>query len=153
MLIVLNLPVAPKASRGCADHRFVAVTARRHRPLPPQCHLEIRMAETPETPKDFEAALAELESIVATMESGQLPLADSLAAYKRGRRTVTREPVRLPALDRVDPGPCLRIGCDRRAQPRHLLRRLLQPLCVIHEHGVCRSPHAAPSGRSTIDPL
>ena len=28
--------------------------------------------------------MAELENIVATMESGQLPLADSLAAYKRG---------------------------------------------------------------------
>lgn len=36
------------------------------------------------TPKTFEAALAELETIVATMETGQLPLADSLAAYKRG---------------------------------------------------------------------
>jgi exodeoxyribonuclease VII small subunit len=36
------------------------------------------------TPKTFETALAELESIVATMEAGQLPLADALAAYKRG---------------------------------------------------------------------
>jgi len=35
-------------------------------------------------PKTFEAALAELESIVGTMESGQLPLADALAAYQRG---------------------------------------------------------------------
>jgi len=35
-------------------------------------------------PKSFETALAELETIVATMEAGQLPLADSLAAYKRG---------------------------------------------------------------------
>ena len=32
----------------------------------------------------FEAALAELEALVAQMESGELPLADSLAAYKRG---------------------------------------------------------------------
>jgi exodeoxyribonuclease VII small subunit len=36
------------------------------------------------TPKSFESALAELETVVATMEGGQLPLADSLAAYKRG---------------------------------------------------------------------
>ena len=36
------------------------------------------------TPQTFEAALAELETIVATMEDGQLPLADALAAYKRG---------------------------------------------------------------------
>jgi exodeoxyribonuclease VII small subunit len=32
----------------------------------------------------FEAALAELETIVARMESGELPLEESLAAYKRG---------------------------------------------------------------------
>lgn len=32
----------------------------------------------------FEDALAELEKIVASMESGQLPLEASLAAYKRG---------------------------------------------------------------------
>jgi exodeoxyribonuclease VII small subunit len=32
----------------------------------------------------FEAALAELEQIVAEMEAGQLPLDEALAAYKRG---------------------------------------------------------------------
>ncbi len=32
----------------------------------------------------FEAALAELERIVARMEAGQLSLEQSLAAYKRG---------------------------------------------------------------------
>jgi exodeoxyribonuclease VII small subunit len=42
------------------------------------------MSETAATPPSFEAAMAELENIVATMEGGQLPLADSLAAYKRG---------------------------------------------------------------------
>tara|TARA_R110002049_G_scaffold84207_1_gene214399 strand:- start:1197 stop:1457 length:261 start_codon:yes stop_codon:yes gene_type:complete len=35
-------------------------------------------------PKDYESALAELETIVAEMESGLLPLEASLAAYKRG---------------------------------------------------------------------
>ena len=35
-------------------------------------------------PASFEIALAELEAIVATMESGQLPLKESLASYKRG---------------------------------------------------------------------
>ena len=39
-------------------------------------------AATP--PKDYESALAELEAIVAQMESGQLPLDASLTAYKRG---------------------------------------------------------------------
>jgi exodeoxyribonuclease VII small subunit len=38
----------------------------------------------PKTPENFEAALAELESIVARMESGELPLEESLAAYRRG---------------------------------------------------------------------
>ena len=39
-------------------------------------------ASTP--PKDYESAQAELESIVNEMESGQMPLEASLAAYKRG---------------------------------------------------------------------
>ena len=42
------------------------------------------MAEPSAVPASFEAALAELETIVSTMEGGQLPLAESLAAYKRG---------------------------------------------------------------------
>ena len=32
----------------------------------------------------FEAALAELEQVVTDMESGKLPLEESLAAYQRG---------------------------------------------------------------------
>ena len=35
-------------------------------------------------PQSLEAALAELEKIVASMEEGELPLERSLAAYKRG---------------------------------------------------------------------
>jgi exodeoxyribonuclease VII small subunit len=35
-------------------------------------------------PQTFEAALSELENIVATMEAGQLPLEQLLSAYKRG---------------------------------------------------------------------
>lgn len=38
----------------------------------------------PSRPESFEAAAAELEDIVATMESGQMTLEASLAAYKRG---------------------------------------------------------------------
>jgi exodeoxyribonuclease VII small subunit len=37
-----------------------------------------------EKPVSFEAALAELEQIVAGMEAGGLPLEQSLAAYRRG---------------------------------------------------------------------
>ncbi|HEX7271999.1 MAG TPA: exodeoxyribonuclease VII small subunit [Casimicrobiaceae bacterium] len=42
------------------------------------------MAKSPDPPKSFEAALAELETILATMEGGQLPLAETLAAHRRG---------------------------------------------------------------------
>ncbi|WP_124704954.1 MULTISPECIES: exodeoxyribonuclease VII small subunit [Sulfuriferula] len=38
----------------------------------------------PAQPQSFETAMAELERIVADMESGQLPLQQSLAAYQRG---------------------------------------------------------------------
>ncbi|HWI14225.1 MAG TPA: exodeoxyribonuclease VII small subunit [Burkholderiales bacterium] len=40
-------------------------------------------SSTSERPS-FEAALAELEQIVTSMEEGQMPLEQSLAAYKRG---------------------------------------------------------------------
>lgn len=40
------------------------------------------MAAAP--PASFEAALLELERIVQTMESGDAPLEESLAAYERG---------------------------------------------------------------------
>ena len=36
------------------------------------------------TAPSFESALTELESIVAAMEAGQMPLQDALDAYKRG---------------------------------------------------------------------
>lgn len=35
-------------------------------------------------PKNFEAAMAELDLLVEKMEAGQLPLEESLAAYQRG---------------------------------------------------------------------
>ena len=39
---------------------------------------------TEESPPDFEAALAELESLVTQMESGELSLDESLKAFERG---------------------------------------------------------------------
>ena len=48
------------------------------------------MAKPSETPPTFEAALAELETIVAAMEGGQLPLKESLAAYQRGAELLTQ---------------------------------------------------------------
>jgi exodeoxyribonuclease VII small subunit len=38
----------------------------------------------PQHTQTFESAVAELESIVSSMESGQLSLEESLASYKRG---------------------------------------------------------------------
>lgn len=39
-------------------------------------------------PENYEAALAELETLVGRMESGSLSLEDSLAAYRRGAALV-----------------------------------------------------------------
>jgi len=44
---------------------------------------------TSDAPPSFEAALAELEALVATMESGQLPLKESLAAFERGAKLLS----------------------------------------------------------------
>ena len=40
------------------------------------------------TAVSFESAMAELEQLVATMESGELPLEASVAAYQRGSELV-----------------------------------------------------------------
>ena len=44
------------------------------------------MSKAPKSqpPQSLEAALAELEKIVSSMEEGELPLERSLAAYRRG---------------------------------------------------------------------
>jgi exodeoxyribonuclease VII small subunit len=42
------------------------------------------MSSTDPTIKDFEAAIAELESIVKQLEDGDLPLETSLQLYERG---------------------------------------------------------------------
>jgi exodeoxyribonuclease VII small subunit len=42
------------------------------------------MSQTTELPRSFEAALAELEDLVGRMETGELPLQESLAVYRRG---------------------------------------------------------------------
>ena len=44
------------------------------------------MSSADPTIKDFEAAIAELESIVKTLEEGDLPLETSLQLYERGVR-------------------------------------------------------------------
>ena len=50
------------------------------------CEGGVRVPNSPKTQSSttFESALAELEKIVSSMETGQMPLEKSLAAYKRG---------------------------------------------------------------------
>ncbi len=50
----------------------------------PKDAAEQELSMDPTLPQDFESALAELESLVATMESGSLALEQSLTAYRRG---------------------------------------------------------------------
>ncbi len=50
---------------------------------------EAAQAAVHSTPASYEAALSELEELVARMESGALSLEDSLAAYRRGAALVT----------------------------------------------------------------
>jgi exodeoxyribonuclease VII small subunit len=45
-------------------------------------------ADTAKLPENYEAALAELETLVARMEEGALSLEESLAAYRRGAALV-----------------------------------------------------------------
>ena len=64
-------------------------------------------------PQDFETALAQLESLVAQMEGGALPLDQSLAAYQQGVE-----------LARI----CQRLLDSAEQQVKVLQGNLLQPL-------------------------
>jgi exodeoxyribonuclease VII small subunit len=60
------------------------------------------MADAPPAPDDiaalsFEQALAELEKIVAQLESGQAPLEESIEMYSRGARLKAHCEARLEA--------------------------------------------------------
>ena len=46
------------------------------------------MSANPPAEMSFEKALEELESLVARMEDGKLPLEESLAAYQRGAQLI-----------------------------------------------------------------
>ena len=53
----------------------------------------------PDESLSFEAALAELDKIVAAMEAGELPLEASLQAYQRGVALVKAAHARLAAAE------------------------------------------------------
>lgn len=46
------------------------------------------MAKAPATPKTYEEAMIRLESIIAAMQSDELPLDESLATYKEGNELI-----------------------------------------------------------------
>jgi len=54
---------------------------------------------TPSTPATYEAALEELEQLIAQIESGQLPLEQMLAGYERGAQLLTFCRSKLEAVD------------------------------------------------------
>jgi exodeoxyribonuclease VII small subunit len=78
-------------------------------------HNDKPMSETPEFPPSFETALSELEALVTRMESGELPLAESLAAYKRGAELLAH---------------CQAALKDARQQVQVLEKGLLQPFAA-----------------------
>ncbi len=58
-----------------------------------------RPGEPPAVPANYEVALSELESLVASMEGGQLPLDSLLAGYRRGTELLQFCRVRLEAVE------------------------------------------------------
>jgi exodeoxyribonuclease VII small subunit len=58
-----------------------------------------RPEPTPVVPASYEVALSELESLVASMEGGQLPLEGLLASYRRGTELLQYCRSRLEAVE------------------------------------------------------
>ena len=58
-----------------------------------------KSAPVDDTPASYEQAVAELDDLVQRMESGQLSLDDTLAAYKRGNQMLQFCRARLQAVE------------------------------------------------------
>lgn len=68
-------------------------------PTPTKSSRSTRSAEAPATPASYEAALEELEQLVAQLEAGQLPLDQLLVRYQRGAELLTYCRARLEAVE------------------------------------------------------
>lgn len=55
--------------------------------------------QTPAAPASYEAALEELEQLVARLETGQLPLEQLLSGYQRGAQLLAYCQARLEAVE------------------------------------------------------
>ena len=60
---------------------------------------DLRPDPAPAAPANYEVALSELESLVASMEGGQLPLEGLLASYRRGTELLQYCRSRLEAVE------------------------------------------------------
>lgn len=68
----------------------MANTAQPNRPdAPAGASVSAAAPAAGETPASYEAAVVELEALVAKMEGGALSLEDSLSAYRRGSQLVS----------------------------------------------------------------
>jgi exodeoxyribonuclease VII small subunit len=84
MSLACPVPTSLAAPCKCGILERFSSTRTRREMLVAAPKMSNTASKTAPAPASFETALAELETIVATMEGGQLPLAESLAAYKRG---------------------------------------------------------------------
>ncbi|SFP89980.1 exodeoxyribonuclease VII small subunit [Tranquillimonas alkanivorans] len=72
------------------------------------------MSETPVAEMSFEQAMAELEKVVGRLESGDVPLEDSIRLYERGAELKARCEAKLKEAEEK----VARITLDENGQPR-----------------------------------
>jgi len=82
----------------CSDRGVFAPAVGRLIPVPKQASQQLPDVALPPD-LSFEAALEELDRIVAAMEAGELPLEESLKAYQRGVALVKAAHARLAAAE------------------------------------------------------
>lgn len=72
------------------------------------------MSETPVAEMSFEQAMAELEKVVGRLESGDVPLEESIRLYERGAELKARCEAKLKEAEEK----VARITLDENGQPR-----------------------------------
>jgi len=85
-LFLHTLPSMPDSSGKAAPSGKASPAAKAGEPDQASLLSEAAASQTGEAAPAFEQAMQELEQLVTRMESGELTLEQSLAAYKRGAR-------------------------------------------------------------------